>query len=180
MGSSTVLAASAPGVSKEREPAERAELATILACEAFRRSPQISRLLSYLCEKYFEGRAGEIKEYTIAVDVLGRGPEFDPQIDAIVRVDAYHLRKRLKQYYATEGIDHEIHLVLPPGQYTPTFMRRPETDAPIGIAPVEIEIAPELPTAPPHLPAPRSRSWLVPILGTAIVLSAIAILWFAR
>src|ERR1017187_2970008 len=114
---------------------ERAELAAVLEYEPFRRSPQISRLLSYLCEKYFEGRTSEIKEYTIAVDVLGRGTEFDPQIDAIVRVDAYHLRKRLKQYYASDGMDHEIQLVLPAGQYTPKFISRTETDV---AAPAEI------------------------------------------
>src|SRR5450755_4756845 len=101
MGSSTVLTERVRDFSQERE---RAELAAVLEGDGFRRSPQISRLLSYLCEKYFDGRASEIKEYTIAVDVLGRGTEFDPQIDAIVRVDAYHLRKRLKQYYAAEGI----------------------------------------------------------------------------
>src|SRR5258708_38804555 len=79
-------------------------------------------------------------------------------------------------------MDREILLGLPPGQYTPTFIRRPETDAPIGIAPVEIEIAPETvpPAAAPHLAALKPRSWLVAVLGTAIVLAAIAVLWFAR
>src|ERR1022692_4886564 len=137
MASLPVLTERASESSQERE---RAELAAVLECEFFRRSPQISRLLSYLCEKYFEGRTSEIKEYTIAVDVLGRSAEFDPQIDAIVRVDAYHLRKRLKQYYASEGFDHEIHLVLPPGQYTPKFVSRPEAEAPVEVA--QIEVAP--------------------------------------
>jgi hypothetical protein len=174
----------------ESQERERAELAAVLECEFFRRSPQISRLLSYLCEKYFEGRANEIKEYTIAVDVLGRGTEFDPQIDAIVRVDAYHLRKRLKQYYASDGMDHEIQLVLPAGQYTPKFISRTETDvpAPAEIAPAEqppsavtAVMVPEPlpPTAPLQLPQP-ARAWLMPGLALAIVLAAAAVLWFVR
>src|SRR5258706_2227061 len=129
MASSSVLVNKTDG-SGERE---RAELASVLESEFFRRSPQISRLISYLCQKYFEGRSAEIKEYTIAVDVLGRGPEFDPQIDAIVRVDTYHLRKRLKQFYAAEGIDHEIQLVLPPGQYCPKFVPRPDPVLPVDV-----------------------------------------------
>ena len=102
---------------------ERAELAQVLSSEMFRRSPKLSRLLTYLCEKYFNGESGELKEYSIAVDVLGRDTEFDPQLNAVVRVDTHHLRKRLKQYYSVEGASHPIQIVLPNGQYTPMFVR---------------------------------------------------------
>src|SRR6266852_7096338 len=90
---------------------ERAELAVVLESEIFKRSPKLSRLLSYLCGKYFSGAGDELKEYSIAMDVLGRNTEFDPQLDAVVRVDTYHLRKRLKQYYATEGSNHRLQIV---------------------------------------------------------------------
>lgn len=101
---------------------ERAELAAILSCEMFKRSPKLSRLLTYLCDKYFTGEGGELKEYSIAVDVLGRDTEFDPQLDAVVRVDTHHLRKRLKQYYSSEGVNHKVQIVIPNGQYTPMFV----------------------------------------------------------
>jgi hypothetical protein len=105
---------------------ERAEVAAVLGSETFRRAPKLSRLLSYLSDKYFEGCAGDIKEYTIAVDVMGRDTQFDPQLDSIVRVDAHNLRKRLRQYYATEGKDHELVIYIPAGQYTPEFVPRSE------------------------------------------------------
>src|ERR1700681_1143672 len=89
---------------------ERAELAAVLGSEVFKRSPKLSRLPAYLCDRYFDGRAGEIKEYTIALDVLGRDPQFDPQLDAIVRVETHHLRKRLKQYYLGDGKAHPLQI----------------------------------------------------------------------
>src|SRR5258708_13971769 len=87
---------------------ERAELAVVLESEIFKRSPKLSRLLSYLCDKYFSGTGDELKEYSIAMDVLGRNTEFDPQVDAVVRVDTYHLRKRLKHYYAGDRNNHHL------------------------------------------------------------------------
>ncbi len=94
----------------------------MLASDAFKRSRKLSRLLNYLCEKYFEGLAGEITEYGIGLDVLGRDPNFDPQRDALVRVDTHHLRKRLREYYTTAGSEHEIRIVLPAGRYAPEFV----------------------------------------------------------
>jgi len=107
--------------------AERAELAAVLATEIFRRSPKLSRLLSYLCDKYFAGEGEELKEYSIAVDVLGRDSEFDPQLDAAVRVDTHYLRKRLKDYYAKEARDHRVQIVIPKGRYVPQFLLRAES-----------------------------------------------------
>ena len=119
----------APGPENVGQPEDRrrTELATVLASDIFKRSPQLSRLLLYLCEKCFKGSAGEITEYGIGLDVLGRDPGFDPQQDALVRVNAHHLRKRLKEYYATTGRDHEIQIVLPSGCYAPQFVPQPES-----------------------------------------------------
>jgi hypothetical protein len=109
------------------QPNERnkAELAAVLASDIFKRSPKLSRLLLYLCEKCFEGLAEEITEFGIAMDALGRDHSFDPQQDAVVRVDAYNLRKRLKQYYESEGRDHEIRIIIPNGRYIPQFVPGP-------------------------------------------------------
>lgn len=53
----------------------RAELHSILQSQSFVRSPGLSRLLSYLCEKVLTGESGQIKEYSVALDVLaGRTP----------------------------------------------------------------------------------------------------------
>lgn len=103
--------------------AERAELQTVLQSPLFARSPALTHLLSYLCEKTFAGETDQIKEYSVALDVFDREDSFDQDTDSIVRVQANRLRKRLSEYYATEGAGHSIHITIPVGQYVPQFQR---------------------------------------------------------
>lgn len=109
---------------EDRFDRERAELEQVLSSPSFRKAPKLSRILSYICERYFDGTAGNLKQYSIAVDALERAPGFDPHVDAIVRVDLHLLRKRLENYYATLGKEHALQIVLPAGQYTPLFVER--------------------------------------------------------
>ncbi len=95
------------------------------------------RLLSFVCEKYFEGAIDEIKEYSIAVHALGRPESFDPQMDTIVRVTAHALRKRLEDYYRTAGAEHAVHICLPPGHYVPKFTHLNDVEAATGESPLE-------------------------------------------
>ena len=95
------------------------------------------RLLSFVCEKYFEGAIDEIKEYSIAVHALGRPESFDPQMDTIVRVTAHTLRKRLEDYYRSAGAEHAVHICLPPGHYVPKFIHLSDVEAASGESPLE-------------------------------------------
>ena len=100
----------------------KAELEAMIALGIFAKAPSLALLLDYVCTKYFEGQANQIKEYNIAVEALGRPPSFDPRQDSIVRVEAFRLRKRLKQYYENEGADRHLRIVIPSGQYVPQFL----------------------------------------------------------
>ena len=110
---------------------ERREIETVLASASFSRAPSLAQLLTYICNRYFAGDADQIKEYNIAVEALSRPAEFDQKKDSIVRVEAHRLRRRLREYYATEGASHAIHIVVPSGQYVPRFVPR------------EVELTPE-------------------------------------
>ena len=101
--------------------AERTELHTVLQAPIFVRSPALSHLLSYLCEKTFAGETNEIKEYSIALDVFDRRDSFSQDTDSIVRVEANRLRKRLSEYYARDGAAHPVRITIPVGQYVPRF-----------------------------------------------------------
>uniref|UniRef100_Q021C7 Malectin domain-containing protein n=1 Tax=Solibacter usitatus (strain Ellin6076) TaxID=234267 RepID=Q021C7_SOLUE len=101
---------------------ERYELDAILASGILNRAPNLEHLLTYVCAKYFEGAAEQIKEYNIAVEALGRPADFDQKRDSIVRVEAHRLRKRLRSYYEADGADHAIRIDIPPGQYAPRFL----------------------------------------------------------
>jgi hypothetical protein len=96
-----------------------AELQSVLASPLFVRSPRLSRLLQYLCTKYLDGT--EVKEYQIGVEVLGRPSSFDPAEDAAARVEAHRLRKRLREYYETEGRSHSLRIEVPLGHYAVVF-----------------------------------------------------------
>jgi Malectin domain len=111
---------------------ESGELQTILASGVLDRSPMLAQLLKYVCGKYFEGSVDGIKEYSIAVDVLGRSPNFDPKKDSVIRVQFHRLREKLNEYYANEGASHAVRIVIPHGHYAPQFVDRlgvPEFDS---------------------------------------------------
>lgn len=102
---------------------ERAELETVL--DALARNPRLANLLKYLADRYFQGRTAEITECNIATEVFGRSKaSFDGSTDSIARVEAHRLRKRLKEYYETEGRDHAVVISLPNRSYIPEFISR--------------------------------------------------------
>jgi tetratricopeptide (TPR) repeat protein/TolB-like protein len=97
-------------------------LARLLAWPEIARSPQLANFLTYIVERRLRGDAHSIKAYSIAVDVFGRAPDFDPQADPIVRVQARRLRGLLDQYYRGPGSDDPLHIQLPIGRYVPEFV----------------------------------------------------------
>lgn len=99
----------------------RAQLQRILASSAFADAERGSRFLRFVAEVALEGRAGDIKEYVIGVEVLGRSPSFDPKTDPIVRVEAGRLRARLNSFYQSEGKRDAVLISLPKGGYVPEF-----------------------------------------------------------
>ena len=116
--------------------AERRELDWLLTSGVLGRSGNLSRVLKYICEERFAGRANQIKEYSIATEALGRRPDFDPNSDTIVRVTVHSLRKRLLEVYQNEGADRPMRLMLPPGHYDPRFVPAAQFEPPGTLAPV--------------------------------------------
>jgi len=108
---------------------EEAELEAVFASGTFAKSQGLARLLKYLCHKYFEGHASDLKEFNIGVEALGRLADFDPTSNSIVRVELHRLREKLKRYYETEGHHDPVVIVLKPGNYAPQFLARAEVEA---------------------------------------------------
>jgi hypothetical protein len=111
----------------EREPPladVREALGRVIASAVFRASPRLAQLLRFVVEHSLAGEGTRLKGYTIAVEAFGRAPDFDPQIDPIVRVEAGRLRQRLDRYYAGEGAGETVWIELPRGGYEPVFHRR--------------------------------------------------------
>ena len=74
-----------------------------------------------MVEQTIVGRSEKIKAYTIATEVFGRGKDFDPQLDSIVRIEAGRLRRSLEHFYLTEGINDPVRISIPKGSYVPVF-----------------------------------------------------------
>ena len=53
-----------------------------------------------------------------------RQSHFDPNTDNIVRVQARYLRKKLEEYFSSEGRDEPVLLTIPKGTYVPRFEMR--------------------------------------------------------
>jgi adenylate cyclase len=99
----------------------REQLQKILASPDFQSSAVLRNFLSHVVEKTLAGEADEIKGYTVATEVLGRKPDFDPDKDPIVRILAGKLRRTLERYYLTQGRQDPVRFDIPKGAYVPTF-----------------------------------------------------------
>src|ERR1700723_3011248 len=99
----------------------RAQLDLMVRDEVFRSSKRSVTFLKYVVEQTLNGSADQIKERTIGVEVFGRKPSYDTNLDHIVRTAATELRKRLAIYYGDEKHRSELRMGLTPGSYIPRF-----------------------------------------------------------
>jgi hypothetical protein len=99
----------------------RAQLEHLVQDEAFRSSKRSVAFLRYIVEQTLGGSAELLKERTIGVEVFGRKPSYDTNLDHVVRTAATELRKRLAIYYGDEAHRSELKMSLSPGSYVPKF-----------------------------------------------------------
>src|SRR5262249_50928379 len=93
---------------------------------ALKGSKRSQEFLQFVVEKALDGHYDDLKERTLGVELFGRRPSYDTGTDAIVRVTACDLRRRLLQFYAA-GSDHSGYRIeLPPGSYVPEFQSAKE------------------------------------------------------
>ena len=102
-----------------------AELNRILQSHEFCTSKRCVDFLRYIVERTLAGQQSELKERTIGIEVFGRSATYETNDDAVVRIKASEVRKRLGLYYAGSGKDAPIRIELPVGGYVPAFSRVP-------------------------------------------------------
>src|ERR1700742_4809418 len=102
----------------------REHLKEVTESAAFRSSHRSAQFLKYICEQAIEGHFDSLKERVIGAKLFGRPPAYDTGEDAIVRVTASDVRKRLSHYYLSNaGSSSELRIHLPVGAYVPEFTR---------------------------------------------------------
>src|SRR5579863_6814965 len=99
-----------PSAAALSEEAERVQSSGVLG------EARLRQLFDYLVESSLAGQSP--KEIAIAIDVFGKGADFDVSQDALVRVYIHKLRKALDDFYASAGAAADGRsLRIPRGEY---------------------------------------------------------------
>ena len=112
------------GIPALTESLIRSQLARVEAHPLFVRSARMRRFLEFTIEATLAGRAEQLKEYVLGIEVFGRAEAHDPRLDPIVRVEARRLRAKLRDFYESEGAEEELMIEYPLGSYVPRFQLR--------------------------------------------------------
>jgi hypothetical protein len=158
-------------------------LSEITEGSAFKGSPRSAQFLEYIIWQSATGKIADLKERTIGVELFDRTPVYDTGEDAIVRVTASDVRKRLVQHYSGVGNASEFRISLPSGGYVPKLIRllKAGTDVLTRQLSREVTVV--------EIPGPESSSqvateynaafgwkyWILPVLGIIAVTVGIAL-----
>ena len=102
----------------------------VTAGSALKNSPRLQQLLRYLCERALSEPGSFISEQQVGTEVFGREPGYNSGEDTIVRTQVSQLRKRLLQYFLSDGREEPITIEIPIGSYMPLFHPRKEIPQP--------------------------------------------------
>src|ERR1700688_2712828 len=117
----------------------REQLRRLVAHPLFTNSKRYPVLLTYTVEQTLLGNATELKERTIGVEAFGREPDYDVNLDPVVRTTAAEVRKRLTQYYYNPDHAGELIIELLVGSYIPTFREPAAQQASHPVEPLLVE-----------------------------------------
>jgi hypothetical protein len=101
-------------------------LKEVIEGAAFRGSHRSGQFLKYVVEQAIARHFDSLKERVIGVEFFGRSPSYDTGDDAIVRVTASDVRKRLLQHYGMYGATSRFRISLPLGSYIPEISHEPK------------------------------------------------------
>jgi len=181
---STILAEAGLSAAEVRQQLER-----IVTSPLLRNSKRYPSLLRHVVEQALDGRAHDLKERTLGIEVFGRSPDYDTNIDPVVRISAAEIRKRIAQYYHEPGHEDEIRIELPLGSYVPDFRQPPERierhSAPVVAPPPAVHVHPaEIAPLPLPLPLPAEpaattsarRMWPAALGAGLAVIAAVTLI----
>jgi hypothetical protein len=150
-------------------------LQRVVQSKTFTNADSMRHFLEFIVNRSIAGRVDEIKEYTIATEVLGRSYDFNPKSDNIVRVQAHRLRNKLAEYYSQEGTHDPVRIFIPSGHYYPEYhTHSPGQQIPsIEPTPIDPDAAQTSLTAKPNAPPARFSARLLwqPLVLALLILN---------
>jgi hypothetical protein len=105
----------------EEIEAIRAQLEGMLSDQLFNQSRRYPRLFRHIVENSLAGNLNNLKERVLGIELFERSPDYDTNADAIVRVTASEIRKRIAQYYHEKEHEDELRIDIPVGGYVAEF-----------------------------------------------------------
>src|SRR5882672_3710018 len=106
-------------LSPERIELVRDHLKEVIAGNAFAGSKRAQDFLQLIVEHALAGRLDNLRERMIGAEMFGRPIDHDTANDAVVRVKATEVRKKLAQYYQELTKPPAIRIEIPSGSYVP-------------------------------------------------------------
>ncbi|HTP87584.1 MAG TPA: hypothetical protein VMJ34_11550 [Bryobacteraceae bacterium] len=103
------------------QSAIREQMQRMLSHSLFRNSKRYPPLFRFVVEAALQENAGPLKERQLGIQVFGREPDYDTNLDPIVRYTAGEIRKRIAQYYHLPEHQDELRIELLSGSYVPEF-----------------------------------------------------------
>lgn len=152
-----------------------AELEAIFQSPEFERAPVMRRLLAFLVRTTLSGGGDDLKAYVVAVDGLGRDPDFDSQSDSYPRVQVGRLRKMLDAYYAQSAPHDGVRLNIRPGSYRVHFTLNSAEGA-VATPPVAAIPIPTAARAPQPALAAETPSRRLPRISPATFAAALLVI----
>ena len=142
-------------------------LKEVIEGDVFKGSHRSGQFLQYVIDQAIAGHFDSLKERVIGMELFGRAASYDTGDDAIVRVTASDVRKRLLQHYGRFGATSEYRINLPSGSYIPEITRVSRGEAnTFGGALAHREIG----HVHPDSPAPNQET--LPVPGASVIAAA--------
>lgn len=168
-------------------------LKEVIAGDVFKGSHRSGQFLQYIVDQAIAGHVDSLKERVIGMELFGRSASYDTGDDAIVRVTASDVRKRLLQHYGRYGATSGFRISLPSGSYIPEIVRDPVGE--IGLSEIVAKpsdpepilqesatVADELVVNPSVFPQiettqSKARTWRLPLLFGVCLVALNLALW---
>jgi hypothetical protein len=171
-----------PKTERERQLV-RSQLEKIVSDGRFAASKRYPCLLRYIVEHTLAENEDTLKERTLGVEVFHRPPDYDTNLDPVVRLCAAEVRKRLAQYYQSPAHGGELRIELNPGSYVPVFLQ-PAADAPaLEVIPAEVipagVIPADIPSKAEQVSQPRRTRkiyWPAGLIASGVIIAVILVL----
>ena len=113
------------GLNSELTAQVRAHLKELLASNAFGGSKRSQDFLQLIVDHTLAGELDALRERMIGAEMFGRPIAYDTANDAVVRVKATEVRKKLSQYYLEATRKPAVRIEIPTGTYVAKFHWEP-------------------------------------------------------